>query len=206
MDTSEFDLIVIGAGSTGENVAAGAAERGLDVAIIEQDLVGGDCSYWACMPSKALLRSGEARRAAAAVGGVRVGDLDVDDVLARRDSFTSEWDDASQVEWVEDAGLTLVRGHARLVGEREVVVERDGEPPRRLLARHAVAIATGTDPAVPDVPRLREAEPWTTREATSADEVPASLVIIGGGVAACELATAYRDLGAEITIVARSGL
>src|SRR5690606_10847274 len=152
------------------------------------DLVGGDCSYWACMPSKALLRPGEARRAALAVGGAReavTGGVDVPAVLERRDSFTSNWDDAAQVEGAEGAGLTLLRGRGRITAEREVTVE--GATTTTLRARHAVAIATGTDPAIPDIEGLRDAKPWTTRDATSAGSVPASLVVLGGGVAACEL-------------------
>lgn len=204
---TEFDLIVIGAGSTGENVADRAAQGGLSVALVESDLVGGDCSYWACMPSKALLRPGEARRAALAVGGAKeavTGDLDVDAVLSRRDGFTSHWDDSSQVEWVEGAGLTLFRGKGRITGEREVAVE--GETTVTLRARHAVAIATGTDPALPDIEGLRDAKPWTTRDATSAKRVPGRLVVLGGGVAACELATAFADLGSTVTVVSRSPL
>ncbi|GAB3810653.1 NAD(P)/FAD-dependent oxidoreductase [Tessaracoccus terricola] len=209
METTEFDLIVIGAGSTGENVADRAARGGLSVAIVENSLVGGDCSYWACMPSKALLRPGEALRAAEGVDGAAAavtGGLDVGAVLARRDSFVSEWDDASQVEWLESAGITLVRGTGRITAEREVTVASDGGAGQVLRARHAVAVCTGTEPLVPPVEGLEEAGPWTSKDATSAKSVPESLVIIGGGVVACELATAYADLGARVTVVARSGL
>lgn len=208
MEKAEFDVIVVGAGSTGENIADRASQGGLSVAIVENDLVGGDCSYWACMPSKALLRPGEAVRAAQGVGGARqavTGEVDVGEVLSRRDSFASQWDDSGQVEWLEGAGLTLVRGRGRITGVREVTVDSDAGP-RVLRARSAVAVATGSDPAIPDVEGLRQAQPWTSREATSAKEVPASLVVLGGGVVACELATAFLDLGAEVTLVARSGL
>ncbi|MCC2594151.1 NAD(P)/FAD-dependent oxidoreductase [Tessaracoccus sp. OS52] len=209
METTDFDLIVIGAGSTGENVADRAAQGGLSVAIIEDELVGGDCSYWACMPSKALLTSGEALRAAQAVGGAReavTGGLDVAAVLRRRDEFTSNWDDRSQVEWVEGAGLTLFRGKGRITAEREVTVQTDGGPAQVLRARHAVAVATGSEAAIPGIEGLRAAGPWTSRDATSAREVPESLVIIGGGVVACELATAFADLGSDVTVLARSPL
>lgn len=199
-----YDLIVIGAGAVGENVADYATRGGLRVALVESELVGGECSYWACMPSKALLRSGAALRAAKAVPGAAeavTGDLDVAAVLRRRDSFTSDWDDASQVQWVESTGIDLIRGHATITGVKEVTV---GDVVHT--ARHAVVVATGSTAVVPDVPGLREASPWTSREATSAKEVPQSLVVVGGGVVAVEMATAYRSFGTVVTLVARSGL
>ncbi|WP_298229436.1 NAD(P)/FAD-dependent oxidoreductase [Gryllotalpicola sp.] len=199
-----YDLIVIGAGPVGENVADYAAKRGLSVAIVEEELVGGECSYWACMPSKALLRSGHALAAAQRVGGAAqvVGSrVDAAAVLERRTSFAANWDDASQVDWLGSAGIDLIRGHGRLVGVRAVEVGGT-----RYRARAAVAVATGSVPVLPDIPGLADAQPWSTREATSAKSIPASLAVIGGGVAAVELATAYARLGASVTLLARSGL
>jgi len=201
-ENRQYDVVVIGAGSTGENVADRAVKGGLSAAIVEVELVGGECSYWACMPSKALLRPMSALRAAQRVGGAREairGDLDVEAVLARRDQFTSNWDDSGQVSWVKNAHIDLVRGHAKLAGERSVVVvTRDG--PVSLLANHAVVVATGSAPAVPPVPGLAEAKPWTTREATSTKEVPPRLAVLGGGVAGCELAQAFGSLGSHVTV------
>ncbi|MFD0866814.1 FAD-dependent oxidoreductase, partial [Tessaracoccus lubricantis] len=208
METTAFDLIVIGAGSTGENVADQAIHGGLSVAVVESDLVGGDCSYWACMPSKALIRPGEALRAARAVKGAAAavtGSLDPAAVLQRRDSFTSGWDDSGQVEWLEGTGATLVRGTGRITGEREVTVETD-DGPVVLIARHAVAVCTGTEPNIPDIEGLRDARPWTTKDVTSAQQVPGSLAILGGGVAACELASAFASLGSDVTLIARHTL
>ncbi len=209
MKTSEYDLIVIGAGSTGENVADRAVQGGLSAIIVEEDLVGGDCSYWACMPSKALLRSGQALRAALAVPGASeavTGTLDVAAVLERRTTFTSNWDDSAQVEWLEGASIPLVRGHARLTGEKEVTVtDADGRT-QVLRANHAVAIATGSEPKIADISGLRDADPWTSRDATSVEEVPESLAIIGGGVVGTEMATAFTDLGAKVTIISRGPL
>ncbi|MEE6281386.1 dihydrolipoyl dehydrogenase family protein [Georgenia sp. MJ170] len=203
-----YDVVVIGAGPVGENVADRAVQGGLSAVVVEGELVGGDCSYWACMPSKALLRSGEARRAALAVAGAKeavTGGLDVAAVLARRDSFVSDWHDDGQVTWLESAGIDLVRGHGRLAGDRRVVVSTDdGE--QILVARHAVAVCTGSRAMVPDIPGLRDARPWTSREATSVRDVPASLVVVGGGVVACEMATALSDLGSEVTMLVRGGL
>ena len=202
--TTTYDLIVIGAGAVGENVADYATRNGLRVALVESELVGGECSYWACMPSKALLRSGAALRAARAVPGAAeavTGDLDVAAVLRRRDSFTSGFDDSSQVQWVESTGIDLLRGHATITGVKEVTV---GDTV--YTATHAVVAATGSEAVVPDVPGLRDARPWTSREATSAEEVPQSLVVVGGGVVAVEMATAYRSFGTVVTLVARSGL
>ncbi|CAM3374980.1 NAD(P)/FAD-dependent oxidoreductase [Occultella aeris] len=213
----EYDLIVIGGGAVGENVADRAVQGGLSVLLVENELVGGDCSYWACMPSKALLRSGAARRAAQRVAGAReavTGPLDVAAVLARRTSFTSDWDDSGQVDWVASAGIDLLRGRGRLAGERTVevttstVADDDASETavRTVRARHAVAVCTGSRAAVPDTPGLRAACPWTSREATSATEIPGRLAIIGGGVVAVEMATAYADLGGEVTLLVRGGL
>ncbi|WP_336629105.1 MULTISPECIES: dihydrolipoyl dehydrogenase family protein [unclassified Microbacterium] len=207
--TDEYDLIVLGGGPVGENVADRAVQAGLTAVIVEGELVGGECSYWACMPSKALLRSPQALRAARHVGGAAeavTGELDVRAVLDRRDSFTSHWQDDGQVAWLDSAGIDLVRGHGRLSGERKVAVTAPDGGVRTLTARHAVAVSTGSDAAIPPIPGLHEANPWTSREATSAEEIPASLVVIGGGVVAVEMATAYASLGAEVTVLARSGL
>ena len=207
--TDEYDLIVLGGGPVGENVADRAVQGGLTAVIVEGELVGGECSYWACMPSKALLRSPQVLRAAQHVGGAAeavTGELDVRAVLNRRDEFTSHWKDDGQVSWLDSAGIDLVRGHGRLSGERQVTVTTPDGSERVLTARHAVAISTGSDAAIPPIPGLRDADPWTSREATSAEEIPASLVVIGGGVVAAEMATAYASLGSTVTVLARSGL
>ncbi|RSM58095.1 pyridine nucleotide-disulfide oxidoreductase [Actinoplanes sp. ATCC 53533] len=204
-----YDVIVLGAGPVGENIADRAVRGGLTAVLVESELVGGECTYWACMPSKALLRPAEAVRAARQVGGAAAavtGPLDVAAVLARRNSFTSDYADDGQVEWLAGAGISLVRGHGAVSGIREVTVTAADGSTTVLTARHAVAIATGSDAAVPDIDGLRAAKPWTSREATSAREVPASLAIIGGGVVATEMATAYAGLGAKVTLIARSGL
>ncbi|MFC8921360.1 dihydrolipoyl dehydrogenase family protein [Cellulosimicrobium sp. NPDC057127] len=213
--TDTFDVIVVGGGPVGENVADRAGRTGLSVALVEAELVGGECSYWACIPSKTLLRPGAVRAEAAGVPGARVdADLDVPAVLARRDAMVSDWDDAGQVKWVEGAGITLVRGLGRLVGPRRVeVVAEDADadvddlPRSRVLeARDAVVVATGSVPVLPDVPGLAEVNPWTSREATGVEDVPESLAIVGGGVVACEMAFALTDLGAQVTVLARGGL
>ncbi|MEV6845942.1 NAD(P)/FAD-dependent oxidoreductase [Actinoplanes sp. NPDC051411] len=209
MESTEYDLIVLGAGPVGENIADRAVKGGLTAALVEHELVGGECSYWACMPSKALLRSGQVLRAARAVPGaaeVTRGGVDVRAVLKRRDAFASNWNDEGQVQWVEGAGISLVRGHARLSAPKQVTVTDADGTETVLTARHAVAVSTGSDALVPDIDGLAEADPWTSREATSAQEVPASLAIIGGGVVATEMATAYCDLGSEVTLIARAGL
>lgn len=207
--TDEYDLIVLGGGPVGENVADRAVQGGLTAIIVESELVGGECSYWACMPSKALLRSAQALRAARHVGGAAeavTGELDVAAVFARRDSFTSNWSDDGQVRWLESAHIDLARGHGRLTGEREVTVTDADGTERVLHARHAVAISTGSDAVVPPIDGLAESAPWTSREATSAKELPESLAVIGGGVVAVEMATAYAALGSTVTLVARGGL
>lgn len=175
MDHREFDVVVLGAGAVGENVADRARAAGLEVAIVEHELVGGECSYWACVPSKVLLRSSTVLRAARRVPGAAEaasGELDVAAVLARRDEWVSDWDDRNGVAWVESIGVELVRGHGRLDGERRVVVTRPDDTEVALVARHAVAVCTGSTPNIPDIPGLAEARPWTSREATSARSAP----------------------------------
>ena len=209
MSTREYDLIVIGAGPVGENVADRATQGGLSVVVVESELVGGECSYWACMPSKTLLRSGAALRAARDVDGAAqavTGSLDIAATLRRRDAIVHEWSDASQVEWLRGAGIDLVRGQGRLDGERRVVVTgADGEE-TTLVARHAVAVCTGSAALLPDIPGLRDAAPWTSRDATGVKDVPASLAILGGGVVGSEMATLFASFGCEVTVIARSGL
>jgi len=204
VDAEEYDLIVIGAGPVGENVADRAVHGGLRTVIVESELVGGECSYWACMPSKTLLRAGAALRGARDAPGAAeavTGDLDVAAVLRRRDEVVHEWNDAGQVEWLGQAGIDLVRGHGVITGEREVTVGG-----RVLRARHAVAVCTGSASLLPDVPGIAEAELWTSREATGVRDVPASLVVIGGGVVACEMATAFASFGTTVTMLVRSSL
>jgi pyruvate/2-oxoglutarate dehydrogenase complex dihydrolipoamide dehydrogenase (E3) component len=204
VETANYDLIVIGAGPVGENVADRAVQGGLSAVIVESELVGGECSYWACMPSKTLLRAGAALRAAKDVPGAAeavTGGVDVAATLRRRDEIVHDWNDSGQVEWLEGAGIDLVRGHGRITGEREVTV---GD--RVLRARHAVAVCTGTASLLPAVEGIAAAQLWTSREATAVRDVPPSLVIIGGGVVACEMATAFVSFGTRVTVLARSGL
>jgi pyruvate/2-oxoglutarate dehydrogenase complex dihydrolipoamide dehydrogenase (E3) component len=204
-----YDVVVIGAGPVGENLADRVVQGGLSAAIVERELVGGECSYWACMPTKALLRSGAALRAARQVPGAReavTGDLDVAAVLRRRDSFASDWQDDGQVSWLESAGIPLYRGHGRISSQRVVEVTGADGTTTTLTARHAVVVATGSGALVPDIDGLREAAPWTSRETVAAKEIPARLAIIGGGVVASEMATAFSELGSSVTMLARDGV
>ncbi|MBD0688197.1 dihydrolipoyl dehydrogenase family protein [Streptomyces sp. CBMA123] len=208
--TDEFDVVVLGAGPTGENLADRARAGGLSVAIVERELVGGECSYWACMPSKAMLRPAAALQDARRLPGARAaitGVLDAEAVLRRRDGFASRWRDDGQVSWLESAGIALVRGHGRLDGERRVLVDEPDGTRRVLTARHAVAVCTGTRAAVPDLPGIAHTGVWTSREATSAEQVPARLAVVGGGAVAVEMATAWHALGSQVTLLVReSGL
>lgn len=204
-----YDLVVIGAGAVGENVADRAVQGGLSVLIIESELVGGECSYWACMPSKALLRAASVLRAAHSVPGARAavtGALDPNAVLASRDAVASNWNDAGQVGWLQKTGIALARGHARLDGERRIVISATDGSTRTVTATHAVAICTGSTAAMPPIDGLADARPWTSRDITSTDTVPQRLAIIGGGVVGCEMATAFVSLGSTVTLLARSGL
>jgi pyruvate/2-oxoglutarate dehydrogenase complex dihydrolipoamide dehydrogenase (E3) component len=200
LGAEEFDVIVVGAGPAGENVAGRCADGGLEVAVVERELVGGECSYWGCIPSKTLLRPGDVVAAARRVPGAAqavTGRIDVAAALAQRDYMTSGWDDAGQLPWLEGKGIELVRGRARLAGERAVVVDGARRGPRRLAARRAVVLATGTTAAIPPIEGLGEASPWDNRTVTSAKEVPRRLLVLGGGAIGVEMAQAFRRLGSE---------
>ncbi|MFE0358173.1 dihydrolipoyl dehydrogenase family protein [Streptomyces nigra] len=209
MSNHTYDVIVIGAGPVGENVADRVVQGGLTAAIVERELVGGECSYWACMPTKALLRSTAALRAARQLPGSREavsGDLDVAAVLRRRDSFASNWKDDGQVSWLDSVGITLYRGQGRISAERVVEVTDESGTATALTARHAVVVATGSAALLPDIPGLLEAKPWSSREAAAAPAVPGRLAVIGGGVVASEMATAFAALGSSVTMLARDGV
>jgi dihydrolipoamide dehydrogenase len=194
----EVDVIVLGGGAVGENAADYAARGGLSAMIVEPELLGGECSYWACMPSKALLRTGHAVAALRRLPGT-TATSDPAAVLARRDRITHGWDDSSQVEWADGAGITVRRGHARLTGVRTVRIDDGPE----LTARCAVVVCTGSVPIDPPVAGLDTVRSWTSRDATSAKEVPPRLGVLGGGVVGCELAQAFGRLGSAVTLLQR---
>ncbi|MFI5609158.1 dihydrolipoyl dehydrogenase family protein [Amycolatopsis sp. NPDC051903] len=202
MSGQTFDVVVIGAGPVGEVAAERAAKGGFKVALIEHELFGGECSYWACVPSKALLRPGNLLAAAKRIPGVPIGDaLDPEKVLARRDWFVGRGDaegqDHGQVGWARGVGVEPIRGHGRLSGEREVTLE-DG---RVLTARHAVIVCTGSVPRTPAIPGLDTIKPWGSREATSATAVPGRLAVLGGGVVGVEMAQAWATLGSQVHLI-----
>jgi pyruvate/2-oxoglutarate dehydrogenase complex dihydrolipoamide dehydrogenase (E3) component len=203
-----FDVVVIGAGPPGENAAGRAIDRGMSVAIVEERLVGGECTFYGCVPSKTLLRPGDVLAAARRVPGAAeavTGEIDVAAALAQRDYMTSDWDDErSQTPWLDEKGIELVRGRGRLAGERRVEVET-GEGTRTLTARRAVVLACGTTPAMPPIEGLADANAWSNRDATAVKEIPRRFVVLGGGAIGVELAQAFRRLGSEEVTVIEGG-
>ncbi|WP_329454481.1 dihydrolipoyl dehydrogenase family protein [Streptomyces sp. NBC_01497] len=204
--TALHDVIVVGAGPVGQTLVERARAAGLSVAMVERELVGGECSYWACVPSKALLRPVVAVADTQRVEGARAavtGRVDPQGAFARRDRVVTNWDDAGQADSMTGLGAALVRGHGRLAGERRVTVDRPGGERVTLEARHAVVLCTGSAASLPDLPGIEEARAWNNRRATDSEDVPGRLAVVGGGGVAVEMASAWQGLGAQVTLLVR---
>ncbi|MGW7257401.1 dihydrolipoyl dehydrogenase family protein [Streptomyces sp. NPDC054834] len=199
------DVVVVGAGPAGENAAGRCADAGLSVAVVERQLVGGECSYWGCIPSKTLIRPGDVLAAARRVPGAAeavTGGVDARDAFAQRDYMTGHWDDSGQEKWLADRSITLLRGPGRLAGERLVEVAAEDGDTTRVRAGRAVVLATGTTALIPPVDGLREIRVWDNRGATAAKELPARLLVLGGGAIGAELAQGFHRLGCpDVTVV-----
>lgn len=202
----QYDVVVIGSGPSGRTVSLRSAKKGFSVALIESELIGGDCHYWACIPSKALLRPPEALTEARQVEGAKQaasGDLSVESIFARRDNFVDHWNDSKLADKLMEKAIHIFRGHGRLNGSKSVVVISGNGNNTSLVARHAVVLCTGSSAVIPDVPGLVQARPWTGRNATSAKNPPRNLAIMGDGPVACEMADAWCALGTKVTILSR---
>ncbi len=200
-----YDVIVIGTGPIGQTMVDRARAAGLSVAAVERELVGGECSYWACIPSKAMLRPVVAVADARRVAGAREAvtrPVDAPAVFKRRDGYVTDWNDEGQANWLKSTGAELIRGHGRLNGVRRVTVQTPDGGTVALRARHAVAICTGSRPDLPELAGLAEVRPWTNREATDWHTVPRRLAIVGGGGVGVEMASAWQGLGASVTLLA----
>lgn len=214
LKSQTFDVICIGSGWAGRTLAAKVVKAGLSAIIVEKELVGGDCPFWACVPSKALLRPQQVLDEARAVTGVKEllpqqSDTQKSEyaqrVFARRDAFTAQWDDSALlIPMVQGSGASLVRGKGKLTGVKTVLVEGVDGDQVELKARHAVAVCTGSEPVIPDIPGLAQIDYWTPREAVSSSEVPSCLVVLGAGVVGCELASAYNSFGTKVTLLSHS--
>jgi pyruvate/2-oxoglutarate dehydrogenase complex dihydrolipoamide dehydrogenase (E3) component len=199
LSNKTYDAIVLGAGPAGEVVAGRLADAGWKLAIVEKDLVGGECSYYACMPSKALLRPADVLAEARRIPGVPVGDddqLDPAAILKRRDAAIHDEDDSGQLPWLEERGIDLFRGAGRFVGPGQVMVGED-----ELTASRAVIVATGSGALMPPIDGLDTVRAWNNRDATTAKQVPASMIVLGGGPVGSELAQAWASLGTKVTLV-----
>ncbi|WP_433281448.1 dihydrolipoyl dehydrogenase family protein [Pseudonocardia xinjiangensis] len=204
--SDSYDVVVLGAGPVGQTVAGRSRAHGLSVALVERELVGGECSYWGCIPSKAMLRPVIAVSDARRVDGAReavTGQVDAGAVFRRRDRYVTGWDDSGQADGLAGMGIDVIRGHGRIEGARRVVVATADDEQRVLTARHAVVVCTGSTAALPDLPGIAEAHAWTNRRATDSSDAPRRLAIVGDGGVAVEMATAWQGLGSSVTLLSR---